>query len=92
MWNEGACNSSVFVANAAGAVAVIIVYNNETPITPFDDGGPRKVSLVFGRGSTDPLSCFQQLVKAKTTDQPPAGWSSRAATSAATYSPARTPR
>jgi len=37
VWNEGACNSSVFVLNAsnAGAVGAIIVDNNDEPITNF---------------------------------------------------------
>jgi len=41
VWNEGACNSSVFVLNAAnaGAVGVLIVDNNLEPITNFGGSG-----------------------------------------------------
>lgn len=37
VWNEGACNSSVFVGNAAaaGAVAAIIIDNIDVPLTNF---------------------------------------------------------
>ncbi len=46
VWNEGACNSSVFVANAAaaGAVAAIIVDNTEEPLTNF--GGSAAIPSV----------------------------------------------
>ena len=50
VWNEGACNSSVFVLNAAnaGAVAAIIVDNNEDPITNFG-GSPSIPSVAVGQ-------------------------------------------
>ena len=37
LWNQGACNSSVFVANAAnaGAIAAIIIDNTDDPYTNF---------------------------------------------------------
>ena len=52
VWNQGACNSSVFVANAAnaGAVGAIIVDNNVNPTTNF--GGSPLIPSV-GVGSDD---------------------------------------
>ncbi len=49
LWNQGACNSSVFVANAAaaGAIAVIIIDNNEQPFTNFG-GSPMIPSVAVG--------------------------------------------
>jgi hypothetical protein len=49
LWNEGACNSSVFVANvaAAGAVAVIIIDNTDEPRTNFG-GSPAIPSVAVG--------------------------------------------
>ncbi len=50
VWNEGACNSSVFVANAAaaGAVGAVIVDNNVLPTTNF--GGSADIpSVAVGR-------------------------------------------
>ena len=46
VWNEGACNSSVFVQNAAnaGAVGAIIVDNTEEPFTNF--GGSASIPSV----------------------------------------------
>lgn len=45
-WNQGACNSSVFVANAAaaGAVAAIIIDNTDEPYTNF--GGSNSIPSV----------------------------------------------
>ena len=45
-WNQGACNSSVFVANAAnaGAVAAIIIDNTDDPFTNF--GGSAAIPSV----------------------------------------------
>jgi hypothetical protein len=52
VWNEGACNSSVFVANAAaaGAVAAIIIDNTPLPLSNF--GGDAAIPSV-AIGSTD---------------------------------------
>ena len=49
LWNEGACNSSVFVANAAsaGAEAVIIIDNTDEPRTSFG-GSPTIPSVAVG--------------------------------------------
>ncbi|MDH3523881.1 MAG: M36 family metallopeptidase, partial [Acidobacteriota bacterium] len=49
VWNEGACNSSVFVLNAAnaGAVAAIIVDNTDEPFTNFG-GSPAIPSVAVG--------------------------------------------
>jgi extracellular elastinolytic metalloproteinase len=46
VWNEGACNSSVFVGNAAtaGAVAVIIIDNTDVPLSNF--GGSTAIPSV----------------------------------------------
>ena len=46
LWNQGACNSSVFVANAfaAGAVAAIMIDNTELPRTNF--GGSASIPSV----------------------------------------------
>ena len=52
VWNQGACNSSVFVGNAAsaGAVAAIIIDNTVLPKTSF--GGSSAIPSV-GIGQTD---------------------------------------
>ncbi|MCI0728700.1 MAG: M36 family metallopeptidase, partial [Chloroflexi bacterium] len=49
VWNEGACNSSVFVANAAaaGAVAAIIIDNTNVPLSNFG-GSPLIPSVAIG--------------------------------------------
>ncbi len=49
VWNQGACNSSVFVANAAaaGAVAAIIIDNSVNPTTNFG-GSPTIPSVGVG--------------------------------------------
>ena len=46
LWNEGLCNSSVFVANAAnaGAIAAIIIDNTDVPYTNF--GGSTQIPSV----------------------------------------------
>lgn len=48
-WNQGACNSSVFIANAAaaGAVAAIIIDNTDEPRTNFG-GSPDIPSVAIG--------------------------------------------
>ena len=46
VWNEGACNSSVFVANAAaaGAIGAVIIDNTDEPFTNF--GGSAAIPSV----------------------------------------------
>ena len=71
-WSEGLCNSSVFVANAAaaGAVAAVIIDNQETPYTNF--GGSSSIPSV-AVGSTDGqlfVDTFPTTINATIDDNP----------------------
>ncbi|HSM12676.1 MAG TPA: M36 family metallopeptidase [Thermoanaerobaculia bacterium] len=75
LWNQGQCNSSVFVANAAnaGAVAAVIVDNTDVPLTNF--GGSAlipsvAVGLADGTLIMNAIASAPPVVNATLEDNP----------------------
>ena len=77
IWNQGACNSSVFVQNAAnaGAVAAIMIDNTVLPLTNFG-GSPSIPSVAIGMNDGQELltALNQHTVNVTVGDHPVPGF------------------